>query len=359
MNGMPSFHLRGQTPESLLREVPGLSPTLARRVVHRVVGEDRDDLSGIPGLGRARTAELQDRGRLDRLEIVDRRRSDVDPFVKYLFRTGDAHLVEAVRIPLERPRWSVCVSSQVGCALACGFCETGRLGFLRNLEAWEIVEQVLTVRRESPERPVTGVVFQGQGEPFLNFDAVIQAIRVLRDPSGARIGADRITISTVGILPQIERYTDEGHPYRLILSLTSAFPAKRESLVPLTARYGVDELVRAMRRHATARGGPVHLAWVLISGFNTGPDEARELARLFRGAAVRVSVIDVNDPTGRYARAGDEERGRFLSALSEAGVGFVRRYSGGPDIHAACGLLASSARGGAAHVPGPPGSAPA
>jgi len=356
---MPSFHLRGQTPESLALEVPGLSPTLARRVIHRVVGEDRDDLSGIPGLGRARTRELLERGRLDRMEVLDRRRSAVDPFVKYLFRAGDGQLVEAVRIPLERPRWSVCVSSQVGCALACRFCETGRLGFVRNLEPWEIVEQVLTVRRESRERPVTGVVFQGQGEPLLNYDAVIQAIRVLRDPSGARIGADRITISTVGVRPLIERYTDEGHPYRLILSLTSAFSSKRESLVPLTARYGVEELARAMRRHAAARGGPVHIAWVLIAGFNTGVDEARELARLFEGTSVRLSVIDVNDPSGRYARAGDEERGRFLSALSDAGIGFVRRYSGGPDIQAACGLLASSARGGAAHVPTPTGPASA
>jgi len=357
--GMPSFHLRGQTPETLGREVPGLSPTLARRVLHRVVGEDRDDLGDIPGLGRARTAELLERGRLDRMEVLDRRRSAVDPFVKYLFRTGDGHLIEAVRIPLERPRFSVCVSSQVGCALACRFCETGRLGFLRNLEPWEIVEQVLTVRRESTERPVTGVVFQGQGEPLLNYDAVIQAIRVLRDPSGARLGADRITISTVGVRPLIERYTEERHPYRLILSLTSAFSEKRESLVPLTARYGVDELARAMRRHAAVRGGPVHLAWVLIAGFNTGAEEARELARLFEGVAVRLSIIDVNDPTGRYPRAGDLERGRFLSALSDAGIGFVRRYSGGLDIQAACGLLASSARGGATHVPTPPGPAPA
>jgi 23S rRNA (adenine2503-C2)-methyltransferase len=347
-------HLRGETPESLAAAFPGLPLAVARRVLNRVVGEDRDDLDGVRGLSKALAGELRARGRLDRLAVVDRRRSAVDPFVKYLFRSGDGRVFEAVRIPLLKPRFSVCLSSQVGCALGCTFCETGRIGFLRNLEAWEIVEQALTVRRESPERPLTGAVFQGQGEPLQNYDNVIRAARVLRDPSGARIGSDRITISTVGLLPQIERYTEEGHPYRLTLSLTSAFSEKRAQLVPVTARYGVPELAAAMRRLADRRGGPVSLAWVLISGFNTGEEEAAELARLFRGTSVRLSVIDVNDPGGRFARASDEERSRFLSALSRSGLGFVRRYSGGPDIDAACGMLASRARGGAAHEPPPP-----
>jgi 23S rRNA (adenine2503-C2)-methyltransferase len=343
-------HLRGQDPESLAALWPDLplDPGVARRIVSRLVFEDGDDLLGVRGLSRAAARAVLERGRTARLAVVDRRRSDVDPFMKYLFRSGDGRTFEAVRIPLERPRWSVCVSSQAGCALGCAFCETGRLGLERNLEAWEIVEQVLTVRRESPERPVTGVVFQGQGEPLQNYEEVLRAARILRDPSGARIRGDRITISTVGLPSLIERYTDEGHPYRLILSLTSAFGEKRASLVPIGRRYDVPELVAAMRRHAERRGGPVNLAWVLIAGFNSGPEEAAELARLFRGMRVRLSVIDVNDPTGRFRRAGEAERGRFLSALAAHGIGFVRRYSGGPDIHAACGMLGSLARGGAA-----------
>jgi len=346
----PLPHLREQTPESLAALWPEVDLDLgvARRVLARLVFEDRDDLGGVRGLGRRQEAELRNRGRLDRLAVKDRRRSAVDPFVKYLFEAGDGRRFETVRIPLERPRFSVCVSSQAGCALGCVFCETGRAGFERNLAPWEIVEQVLTVRREAPERPVTGVVFQGQGEPFQNYDAVIRAAQILRHPCGLRIRGDRITISTVGLLPMIERYTDEGHPYRLILSLTSAFGEKRAGLVPLAATYDVPDLARAMRRHAAARGGPVNLAWVLMSGVNSGPEEARELGRLFAGVRVRLSVIDVNDPTGRFSPAGDAERGAFLSALSAQGIGFVRRYSGGPDIHAACGMLASLARGGEA-----------
>ena len=342
--------LRSQTPESLAALWPdlGLAPGVARRVMTRLVFEDRDDLEGVRGLSRAAAREILARGRLARLDVVDRRRSAVDPFVKYLLRSEDGRSIETVRIPLEQPRWSVCVSSQVGCALACEFCETGRMGFERNLEPWEMVEQVLTVRRESPERPVTGVVFQGQGEPFQNYDNVVRAAEILRHPCGGRIRGDRITISTVGVLPMIERFTDEALPFRLILSLTSAFDERRTSLVPLTRRYDVAALAGAMRRHAAARGGTVNLAWVLMAGVNSGADEARELARLFAGVRVRLSVIDVNDPSGRFRRAGDVERGLFLSALAENGIGFVRRYSGGPDIHAACGMLASVARGGTA-----------
>jgi 23S rRNA (adenine2503-C2)-methyltransferase len=307
------------------------------------VQEDADQLEGVRGLSRANAAALLERGRRDRLRLLDRRGSRVDPFVKYLFQAADGVRFETVRIPLERPRYSVCVSSQAGCALACSFCETGRLGLERSLEAWEMVEQVLAVRRDSPERPVTGVVFQGQGEPLQNYDAVIRAAEVLRHPNGGRIRGDRITISTVGVLPAMERYTEEGHPYRLILSLTSAFQEKRQELVPLAARWDVAALAAAARRHAERHGGPVQLAWVLMGGVNDGPEEARELSRLFAGARVRLSVIDVNDPSGRFRRSSEAERGRFFEALSAAGIGFVRRYSGGPDIHAACGMLASSA----------------
>jgi 23S rRNA (adenine2503-C2)-methyltransferase len=144
----------------------------------------------------------------------------------------------------------------------------------------------------------------------------------------------------------IERYLEEGHPYRLILSLTSALPERRQSLVPMARVHDLEALAGAMRRLAAKQGGPVNLAYVLLSGVNTGREEAQALGRLFAGVKVRLSVIDVNDPRGQFARADDAERGRFLDALGEAGIGFVRRYSGGPDIHAACGMLAAQAVGG-------------
>lgn len=345
---MHPVHLREWTPAELARLWPDLplDPAVARRVVERLVHADRDDLVGIRGLSRALEARLAERADLARLRVLDRRASERDPFVKYLFEGADGSVFEAVRIPLLRPRWSVCVSSQAGCAYGCAFCETGRVGFRRDLRAWEIVEQVLTIRREAPERPVTGVVFQGQGEPLANYDAVIRAASMMRDPNGLRIRAENVTISTVGLLPAIERFTEEGHVFRLILSLTSAFDDKRAVLVPSGRRWPVADLAEAMRRHAARRGGPVHLAWVLIDGLNTGEDEAGELARLFRGVPLRVHVIEVNDPSGRFVAPTDHERKRFLAALGSRGIPFVRRYSGGADIRAACGQLAASALGG-------------
>jgi 23S rRNA (adenine2503-C2)-methyltransferase len=154
----------------------------------------------------------------------------------------------------------------------------------------------------------------------------------------------------------LERYTDEGHPYRLILSLTSAFDEKRARLMPIGRTWSVSQLAGAMIRHAKSRGDLVHLAWVLMSGENTQPDEAREIRRAFGDVPIRVHVIDVNDPSGKYRRAGDAERGGFLSALAAERISFVRRYSGGSDIHAACGMLASvtaDRAGGAGHGPRP------
>jgi 23S rRNA (adenine2503-C2)-methyltransferase len=338
-------HLRGQTPRTLsdLCMDLALGERVAGKILARAVGRDSDAWDDAPGLSKAKAAAIRARTRQERLEVRERTTSGVDGFRKWLLAGPDGATFEAVRIPLELPRWSACVSSQAGCALACAFCQTGRIGLGRHLEAWEIVEQVLTIRRESPERPVTGVVFQGQGEPLHNYDEVIRAAEVLRDPCGAGIRGDRMTISTVGLTPAILRYTAEGHPYRLILSLTSAFQEKRESLLPVARAHEVGALAEAISRHARSRRDHVHLGWVLMSGINTQPEEAREIRRLFPDQAVRVHVIDVNDPEGRFERAGDAERARFLGALAAEGLSFVRRYSGGPDIHAACGMLANVA----------------
>jgi 23S rRNA (adenine2503-C2)-methyltransferase len=360
---MGSTHLRGQTPESLALLWPDLTltPSVARRVIERIVGRGHDDLDGVEGLSPRTARSILERAPISRLAVLDRRVSAVDGFAKYLFRAADGASFEAVRIPLERPRWSVCVSSQAGCALGCSFCETGRLGLERSLEAWEIVEQVLRIRADAPERPVTSVVFQGQGEPLQNYDAVLRAAAILRDPNGLRIRGESITISTVGLVPAMNRLTDEGHVFRLVVSLTSAIQEKRETLVPLARVHSVEEVALAARRHAERLGGPVHVGWVLIAGFNTGEDEANALARLFEGVPARVHLIDVHDPAGGLAPPSDAERGAFLAALRARGIAFVRRYSGGADIHGACGMLASTMRGGtslggARETPAGPGS---
>ena len=179
------------------------------------------------------------------------------------FRGDGPEPFEAVRIPLlHRPddrKYVVCVSSQVGCAMGCEFCATGRMGFRRNLAAWEIVDQVIKIQADSPH-PVRGVVFMGMGEPMLNYDRVIQAARILTESCGMAIGGKAITISTAGIVPGIRRFTAERHIYRLVVSLNSADPLQRRELMPVEKAYPTPELMAAMRR--VPRGhGPADRAW--------------------------------------------------------------------------------------------------
>lgn len=279
----------------------------------------------------------------DRLEIVERVTDPSDGFVKYLLRAHDGAELEAVRIPLHKPgRFTVCLSSQVGCAMGCGFCATGRLGLSRNLAAWEILAAFVAVRDEAPGR-VSGAVFQGQGEPLHNYDEVMRAAHRLRDPCGGSIAGDAITISTVGLVPQIRRYTAERHPFRLIVSLTTTDTARRKSLLPVAARFPIEDLAAAVRAHQAARGGRATLAWVLIAGVNGGQDEVDHLRELFADVPITLNLIDVNDAReDGYPRAGDDERNALLDRLSAARIPFVRRYSGGSARHAACGMLAAT-----------------
>jgi len=339
-------HLFGLLPEDLVAHLrsEGVSAGTAeaRRILAHAVTR------GLPGYPRSRRVPRVLENAIDRLvdrgalEIIERAVSAEDGFVKYLFRMQDGALAEAVRIPLEMPgRFSVCVSSQVGCAMGCRFCATGRLGFGRQLAAWEIVAQVLAVRAEVPGR-VTSVVFQGQGEPLHNYDAVMRAAAILSHPCGARVSGRAITVSTVGMVPGIARMTRETHPYRLIVSLTSAIDEKRRRLIPAAGAWSVTEIAEAARAYQRAKGGRLTIAWVLLGGVNHGPDEVEALGRLFHGVPLRFNIIDVNDPRpDGFRRTTQEELDAFRDALWTLGFPVVRRYSGGFAKHAACGMLAS------------------
>jgi 23S rRNA (adenine2503-C2)-methyltransferase len=325
----------------------GVGPRLARRLQAAVLrtGAVPDAMPEVPRrLLEAVRAGTQVPG----LALVEKRVSAADGFAKYLFTGDGAGEFEAVRIPLlHRPgkeKYVVCVSSQVGCALGCVFCATGRLGFTRNLAAWEIVDQVIEVQADSPH-PVRGVVFMGMGEPLLNYERVMTAAEVLSEPCGLAIDAKAITVSTVGIVPMIRRFTAERRPYRLIVSLTSADTARRRELLPIEAVHSLPELMDAVREHCRVTGRRVTLAWTLIRGVNTRPEDARRIAELTAGLPVQMDLIDVNDASGEFLPPGDEERNAFHDALRlELGMPVVRRYSGGQDIRAGCGMLAG--RGG-------------
>jgi 23S rRNA (adenine2503-C2)-methyltransferase len=332
------LHLAGQD-SAALAEAAGITLADARRILGAVVGRQRPlrDARNVRREVMDRVEALASRDELREVEKVDAR----DGFRKYLFELPDGERVESVRIPLFDTHHSVCLSSQAGCALGCAFCATGRMGLRRSLASWEMVAQLLHVRRDS-ERPVTGAVFMGQGEPFHNYEAVIAAAYALCDPAGARVDARRISISTAGVIPAIRRYTAEGHKFRLAVSLNAAIAEKRAALMPVEKGQPLDELVDALREHAASRGR-VNVAYVMISGFNVGPEDAAALGRLFHDVPIRLNPIEVNDATGRFRPPGPEEWRSFRDALARElpGQPIVRRYSGGQDAHAACGMLAA------------------
>src|SRR4051794_15069665 len=340
----PRDHAPGATL-ALAREV-GANDLAARRLLTAILGRGIHDPSSW-GRSFQVPRRLSDPiGPLPRLALDRVVTSSLDGFQKLRFLTHDGLALETVLIPLHKPgASSVCLSSQVGCAMGCVFCATARMPRRRNLATWEIVDQWVHARdlARSQGRRVTGAVFMGMGEPFLESvrPRVLDAASLLSCPYGGQVAAGNITISTVGIVPQIDEYTTEGHKYRLSISLGAATDEKRARLVPLPSRWPIAGVMAAARRHALARRTRVMLAYVCISGVNVGEDDARALGGLIGDTPVRLDLIDVTDPTGRFLPPDAEELRAFRDALTHhVGQPVVRRYSGGADIQAACGTLA-------------------
>jgi 23S rRNA (adenine2503-C2)-methyltransferase len=347
--------LQAITPERLAALVPGVGVAEARKLVARV--HRGQPIAATSAIRRVAADAVRAIGSVPSLDVVAQTPSKIDPFVKYLLAAPDGAKFEAVRIPLEHPdRVSVCVSSQVGCALACSFCATGRLGLSRNLEAWEIVEQVRVVRARLPIDPVRrsesgalryrrvhGVVFQGMGEPLANLDEVLAAIAVMTEPCALGIDARNITVCTAGLPVGIRRLASEAPKVRLGLSIHSALPERRRSLMPIARAHDLDAVLAAAADHARATGLAPMWAVTLMAGINDSDNDARALAARARafagetGVRPRLSIIAYNsigedDPYRRSTR--DAE---YRAAL---GLPSHRRYSGGSDVGAACGQLA-------------------
>jgi 23S rRNA (adenine2503-C2)-methyltransferase len=293
------------------------------------------EMTNVPAALRA---ELQETLPLSTLEVVTEREAR-DGTVKTLFRTADGHPVEAVLMRYRDGRRSICVSSQSGCPLTCSFCATGRMRFGRNLTASEIVDQALHFRRLEP---VDHGVFMGMGEPMLNLDGVLGAARRLPDLG---ITHRRTTISTIGWLPALRRFTDEvEEPIRLALSLHAPNDELRSRLMPVNGRYPLADVVRECERHVEVRGRKVFVEYVMLAGVNDSTGHARELAALLDPKAFKVNLIPYN-PTGMYEGSSRAAIAAFKSVLDRARLPATVRLTRGRDIEAACGQLAAAPRG--------------
>lgn len=322
----------------------GISEECARRWAGAVIGNRLSDQTEIMDASHIARSKRDLVAKPPSLTLIKHDRSVVDGFEKLLFQTHDGKFIETVLIPLEKEgRVSVCLSSQVGCVMGCTFCATAKMPERRNLESWEVLDQFTQARAiaRSQGRTVTGAVFMGMGEPFLNFTNVIIAADWMRYPIKDAISGKAITISTVGLVQEIERFTDMNLPFRLSISLGAATDEKRALLLPVAARTPVARVMQAARRYALTKKDRINLSYVCVSGINVSEQDAIDLAALIGDTPVRLDLIDVTDTSGRYLPPTAEELKEFRDALARhVRQPIVRRYSGGKDIRASCGSLA-------------------
>jgi len=301
---------------------------------------DFEAMSNLPQPMRQRLSQIAD---LQNLTPLTSTLSSDGLTRKVLFALPDGETIESV-LMLYDERQTVCLSTQVGCPVGCAFCATGQSGFVRNLSPGEIVAQVLFFARQlkAEGRRITNVVFMGMGEPLLNYDATWQAIRTLTDPRGLNLGARRITISTVGVVPAIKRMKHEGLQVGLAVSLHAPTDRLRQTLIPLARKYPLRELISACRDYANHTGRRVTFEYVLISGQNDSLEQAVQLAHLLKGLLCHVNLIPFNPVDSSGWQASSAERVRaFQRELSKRGVNATTRLRRGLDIEAGCGQLRS------------------
>ncbi len=269
---------------------------------------------------------------------VDQRQQAADGTTKLLLLLADDRRIETVVLPYT-DRVSVCISSQVGCPVGCVFCATATMGLLRNLTAAEMVDQVLTAREHSPGGKVSHVVVMGMGEPMLNYDALLRALRLIT--AELEISARRITVSTAGHVPGIRRLADEALPVTLALSLHAPNDELRSELIPMGRKWGVGEVMDAVRHYTRTTGRRVTLEYLLLGGVNDTPELARELAGLLRGEIGHVNLIPWNaaDSLQPVRAPGKRSVRGFREVLEQQGVTVTERMERGREIDAACGQL--------------------
>jgi 23S rRNA (adenine2503-C2)-methyltransferase len=263
---------------------------------------------------------------------------------KFLLRLRDGNTIETVLMGYDG-RFTACVSTQVGCAMGCVFCATGQMGFTRHLRPGEIVAQVLHVQRvirQHYQTRLRNLVLMGMGEPLHNYDAVMKALATIANVRGPSLSKNRITISTVGLVPAMRRMADEGCPYNLALSLHGADDAQRQALIPVGKKWDMAELIEACRHYDRTIGKRIFIEWTLIAGKNDSPEIAHQLAELLRGINVHINLIPLNPTAGFAGSATAHQAGlAFQRILRDAGYPVTFRQRRGIDVAAGCGQLKS------------------
>jgi len=286
------------------------------------------------------------RGYLDKnysisaLSLEDKVTSKIDGTEKYLFKTNDNHFIESVLIKNDgndTGRLTICISSQVGCAMGCKFCETARIGFKRNLEAAEILDQICQIRRISGLKN-NNIVFMGMGEPFLNYNNVIKASNIMNYTFGFHISTRKITLSTCGIKNGLERFIDEKRPYNLAISINDTLAEKRIKNMPIEKKYPLAELATLFRNKFPASRNRLTIEYIMRSD-NISHNDAKQLKKMFKFSRIKLNLIRLNPGNHNLPIPSEEEIENFVKELEIMNIPISIRKSLGKDINGACGQL--------------------
>ncbi len=298
------------------------------------------DVEAMTNLSKGFRSKLAAEAYISDARVIARTISDDNLAIKYLFELTDGVQVESV-LMYDQDRVTVCVSSQVGCAMGCDFCATGKMGFFRNLTAAEILDQLTAIERElDGKKAVTNVVFMGMGEPLANYDVLLKAIRLMASPDGLRLSEKRMTVSTVGLVPRIRQFTREGLKCNLALSLNATTDEVRTRLMPINTRYPIDEALDAAGEWARMAKRKVTLEYVLIRNVNDSIADAKRLRKLMSGLPCKLNLIPFNEIEDSEFRRPELDRiERFRQIVADGHYVAPIRFSRGTDIAAACGQL--------------------
>ncbi|MBI3090545.1 MAG: 23S rRNA (adenine(2503)-C(2))-methyltransferase RlmN [Candidatus Tectomicrobia bacterium] len=347
--------LKGATFEQVAAFVAELGerPYRARQLYRWVFARDAASIAAMTDLAGSFRTRLVGLCAISRLRLAHQHLAR-DGTRKFLFRLQDGEAIETVLIPTEG-RLTLCLSTQVGCKLACDFCRTGEGGFARNLTPAEIVDQYLAVQREvlAPGgEKITNLVFMGMGEPLDNYADFVQALRILTAPAGLHVAPRRITLSTAGLVPRMEQFGREGIPVKLAVSLNATTDEQRNRLMPINRSYDLARLLQACRAYPLARRDRITFEYVLLGEVNDTPEDAQRLCRLVQGIRCKINLIPFNPfATSLYRGPQPERVQRFLDILVAGHCTATLRESRGVDIEAACGQLRTSAPGLAEAAP--------
>ena len=313
-------------------------PFRGKQLFHWVYKQQVDSINAMNTLPSSFRDLLADEYVLHPLTLIKKTGSDLEPTQKFLLQLPYGEKIESV-IMEEGKRVTLCVSTQVGCAVDCKFCATAKMGFIKNLTAGEIVDQYLLILNSINKR-ITNVVFMGMGEPFLNYQQVINAADLLNHKEGINLSAKRITISTVGIIPKIMRYTKEGHKYKLAISLNGSSQDQRLKIMPISKTYSMDALIQSAWDYYYISKKLITLEYVLLAGVNDDIVDADRLMDLIGNLPCKLNLIPYNEIDGPFHRSSEEKIERFVNRLERANFTVTIRWSKGTDISGGCGQLA-------------------